>query len=505
MAAPDPLIGTTIGSYQVSSKIGVGGMGAVYMGVHPLIGKKVAVKVLHAEFADKQDVVQRFFQEARAVSLLRHPHIVELIDFGKLDGSFGALHYCVMELLEGETLRDRLKRGAIPEAHAASIATQIADAVAAAHRQQIIHRDLKPENVFLVGPQLDNVKILDFGIAKLTGQGQASMQTQAGTLLGTPSYMSPEQCMARPVDARTDVYSLGIILFEMCTGRVPFIGEGYADLLIKQINGELPSPRSINPSLSVGMERVIARALEKEPAQRFQSMEEFQGALAAPMKMAGPMPQLRPIGPDDSTVVGGNVPTTLQGAASEMRSSAPTRMGDAPPRRRGAGAILGVVAGLVVAAGVLGFVFKDQLLHKGEITDTVDTTGKTDPPKKDPNANQKKMHLHVGSEPEGAEVRREDGTVLGTTPLDAELPADNSMVKLTIHKDGFRDEVRQVILSDRDKTLAFRMTAEDEKKKKTPKSPDKLKDDKPKVEKPKKKDSGDKPVHLGDDILAPKL
>src|SRR5579871_261893 len=119
MAAPDPLIGSTIGSYNVSSKIGVGGMGAVYLGIHPLIGKKVAIKVLHAEFADKQDVVHRFFQEARAVSLLRHPHIVELIDFGKLDGTFGSLHYCVMELLEGETLRDCVKRGPIPEAHAA--------------------------------------------------------------------------------------------------------------------------------------------------------------------------------------------------------------------------------------------------------------------------------------------------------------------------------------------------------------------------------------------------
>jgi serine/threonine-protein kinase len=481
-------------------------MGAVYLGVHPLIGKKVAIKVLHAEFADKADVVHRFFQEARAVSQLRHPHIVELIDFGKIEGNYGSLHYCVMELLEGEVLRDRLKRGPIPEQEAAIICNQIADAVAAAHRQQIIHRDLKPENIFLVGPRRDTVKILDFGIAKLTGQGQASMQTQAGTLLGTPSYMSPEQCMARPVDARTDVYALGIILFEMCTGRVPFIGEGYADLLIKQINGELPSPRSINPSLSVGIENVIARALEKDPNNRFQSMEDFQRALAAPARVSGPIQQLRTAPPEDETVISGNVPTTLQGAASEMRAGAQTQMGDAAPRKRGVGAVLGVLAGLAIAGGVAAVILIKYphvigLGGSGGGTDPIeDPLGAVaDPPKKkDPVADVKKMKLHVGSDPTGANVLRDDGSVLGTTPLDAELPADGTMLKLTVHKDGFKDEARAVILSDRDKTLSFHLNSlEEDKPKKKPT---------PHVDKPTKKTKPEPgQIHLGDDILAPKL
>src|SRR5262245_47526507 len=143
--ASDALIGTEIGSYRITSTLGIGGMGAVYLGVHPLIGKRVALKILHAAFAEQQDVMGGFSNEARAVSLLRHPNIVELIDFGKMPLPTGdTLHYCIMEFLEGETLRDRIKRGPVPEAQAANIATQIADAVASAHRQKIWHRDLKP-------------------------------------------------------------------------------------------------------------------------------------------------------------------------------------------------------------------------------------------------------------------------------------------------------------------------------------------------------------------------
>jgi serine/threonine-protein kinase len=336
------------------------------------------------------------------------------------------------------------------------------------------------------------------------------MQTQAGTLLGTPSYMSPEQCMARPVDARTDVYALGIILFEMCTGRVPFIGEGYADLLIKQINGELPSPRSINPALSIGIERVIARALEKDPANRFQSMEEFQAALASPSQLGGAIQNMVPVTSDshnDSTVLSGNVPTTLQGAASEMRSSSPTQMG-AAPKRRGVGAVLGVIAGLAVAGGVLGFVLlKDNHATAGDTTGPGDTPATGEVAKKPDTKEEapaKKMRLHVGSDPGGAIVKKEDGTELGKTPLDTELPADGSMLKLIVHLDGFKDEVRAVILTDRDKTLAFRMTA-DKKADKKPDEPEK-KHHSSGSSSSKPKDTKDKKnVHLGDDILAPQL
>ena len=520
----DALIGTEVGSFKITAALGVGGMGAVYLGVHPLIGKRVAIKVLHAEFADKQDVVGRFFNEARAVSLLRHQNIVELIDFGKMDLPNGdPLHYCIMELLEGETLRDCVKRGPMLEADAIHICSQIADAVAAAHRQQIIHRDLKPENVFLTGKDKKTVKILDFGIAKLHDTaGAASVQTQAGVLLGTPSYMSPEQCMGRAVDRRTDVYALGIILFEMCTGRVPFTGEGYADLLIKQISADLPSPRSINPALSEGIERVMARALEKDPAGRFQSMEEFMTALAAPQTMAGPVREMPQAQPGDQTVVGTNISTTLSGATGEVgadMSAVPPSMQPPPSpltRKSGSGGmVIGIVVMLLAAGGGVGF-----LLLRGESNKNVAAVPQPQTPQQEPpQPPAAKARLHISSDPIGAEVRRKDtGEVLGLTPLDKELPADGSLMPLVVHKDGYKDGSRGVVLSDRDATLAFRLVADPnapaaaapaptDGSKKPPAPPVDNGIKTPPVEKKHHHSGGNlpRPPSGGDEILAPNL
>ncbi|MSP60622.1 MAG: serine/threonine protein kinase [Myxococcales bacterium] len=493
MAAPDPLIGTHISSYRVVARVGVGGMGAVYLAEHPLIGKRVAIKVLHAEFAERKDVVQRFFQEARAVSSLKHPNIVDVIDFGVLKAATGELHYCVMELLEGETLRDKMKGGPLPEAVAATLAGQIADAVAAAHGKAIIHRDLKPENVFLIGAHRDVVKILDFGIAKLIGD-TASMQTQAGILLGTPSYMSPEQCMARPVDSRTDVYALGVMLFEMCTGRVPFIGQSYADLLIKQIEGELPPPRSINPALSESIERVIIRAMEKDPNARFQTMEEFQAALATPGGLQSPtkaMPSATPI-QDTTVIMGGGASTTLQAAASEAHARA------AAGRRSSTGLVLGVVIGLLAAGGAGAFLLlrEDPTPSLTPGAPVPSPEGDPKPPAERPEApagELAKVVLHVASEPSQATVKRDDGTLLGTTPLDTEVVPGTRLL-LTIHKDGFKDEVRAVVVGDRDKTISIQLAAEAGK-------PAPHHDRKPS----QKPDRPRKPLRLGDDILAPSL
>ena len=496
--ATDPLINSSIGSYKVTSKIGLGGMGAVYLAVHPMIGKRVAVKVLHSEFAEKQDVVQRFLQEAKAVSALHHINIVEVIDFGQLGATQGNLFYCVMELLEGEVLRDRMKAGPMTEAQAVSIASQIAAGVTAAHQKRIIHRDLKPENVFLTGANHDVVKILDFGIAKLTGEGQASMQTQAGMLLGTPSYMSPEQCLARPVDARTDVYALGVILFEMCTGRLPFIGEGYADLLIKQINGDLPPPRSINPALSEGIEWVIMRAMEKDPNNRFQSMEEFERELAVPTT-AEPA-AFSPSGDPDQTVLSGsNGAATIQGMVSEFHSGTGSHPGVPAARKSSVGALLGIGALLIAAAGAGAFVLlRDDgkggssgisAAGGGDVTPSAEPPQPVVPP---PAVGPKKVHLHVSSEPAGASVKRDDdGTSLGVTPLDTELQA-GTMLKLTVHKDGFKDETRAIVVGERDKTLSLQLTV-----------------DAPPKPVHHSSSSHGKPEHpatnLGDDILRPSL
>jgi serine/threonine protein kinase len=470
----DDLIGLDIGSYRITSSLGVGGMGTVYLAVHGLIGKRVAIKILHSEFADKPDVIGRFFNEARAVSLLRHPHIIELLDFGKMEApARGTLHYCVMELLEGESLRARLQRERLTEALIIHITRQIAEALAAAHRQQIIHRDLKPENVHLVGPDKDFVKLLDFGIAKLHDQtGAAAVQTQAGTLLGTPAYMSPEQCMGRPVDPRSDIYSLGIMLFEMCTGRVPFVGAGYADLLVRHVTEPAPPVRTLNPALSPGIERIVARALEKDPAARFQSMDELLAALTRPEMLAGTVP-----GPSAATMVRAEAPTIVNASAPDLLGNrgggiappqgstisqvsgevAPKMTGNQPTlirppgeSRRPGGLIAAGIAVGILAIGGLGYAL---FRPRAPIV--------TNPPAQNPNppaiaAKPKMAHLQITSEPSDAQVKRGDtGEILGTTPLEKDLPADGTFMSIVIHKDGYQDEARGVRLTERDASLSF--------------------------------------------------
>jgi serine/threonine-protein kinase len=225
-------------------------MGAVYLAVHPGIGRKAAVKVLHPELARDRDIVTRFLNEARAANAIRHPGIVEIFDSGTLDS--GA-PYIVMELLEGESLTSRLLRGRLPLDQCLEIARQAAAALGAAHAQGIVHRDLKPDNLFLVPdalePERERVKVLDFGIAKLNpgSIGAGSVRTRTGAVLGTPVYMSPEQCRGtREIDRRADVYALGVILYEMVCGRPPFYSEGFGELAHLHIS-EPPPPPAATP------------------------------------------------------------------------------------------------------------------------------------------------------------------------------------------------------------------------------------------------------------------
>jgi serine/threonine-protein kinase len=286
---PDPMLGQTIGNYRVSQKLGEGGMGSVYMAEHPHIGKKVALKILHAEFASNPDVVARFFNEAKAVNDIGHPNIVDIIDYGVLTtGPNGeGLVYFIMEFLPGATLSDLIRREAplAPE-RALSITLQVADALSASHKAQIVHRDLKPDNIILIqrGREKDFVKLLDFGIAKLTGDQPGSRRTRTGLVMGTPAYMSPEQCEGRGnVDHRADVYALGIVLYEMITGRVPFYGEGYGEVLVQHLTQAPPPPSTIRGLIPPHVEQVILKALEKRPEMRFPTMDEMSKALMDPV------------------------------------------------------------------------------------------------------------------------------------------------------------------------------------------------------------------------------
>jgi serine/threonine protein kinase/WD40 repeat protein len=280
------MIGKVLGHYRVLAKIGSGGMGEVYRASDQRLGRDVALKILKPSLAHDQDRLRRFEQEARAAAALSHPNIVAIYDIGMHDGA----PYIVSELLEGQTLRERLFDGPLPQRQAVDYATQIAQGLVAAHEKHIVHRDLKPENLFLTKDA--RIKILDFGIAKLTNtefgsepgkEGSiASMttQTKIGSVLGTIAYMSPEQLRGKTVDHRSDLFSFGAILYEMLTGKRPFAGETQVDTLTAILREDPPEMVRGGHDIPAAFEQVVRHCLEKEPENRFQSARDLAFALS---------------------------------------------------------------------------------------------------------------------------------------------------------------------------------------------------------------------------------
>ena len=278
----DPYIGKTIdGRYLVEAILGEGGMGVVYRGRHKVIDKKVAIKVLRGEMARNKEVTERFLQEARAASSIGNPHIIDISDFGTLaDGST----YFVMEFLGGKSLTDVMAEiRPMPIPRIISIAKQIADGLHAAHEAGIVHRDLKPDNVIILQRSTpgatasgrDFAKILDFGIAKVGGE--ASRLTQAGSIFGTPHYMSPEQAAGTQVDHRTDIYALGIILYEMASGKVPFDADNFMGILTQHMyKAAVPILALVPaPEIPPGLDAIIQKCLSKKVDGRYASMGEL--------------------------------------------------------------------------------------------------------------------------------------------------------------------------------------------------------------------------------------
>src|SRR3954469_5179643 len=280
------MIGEQFGNYRSIALLGEGGMGAVYLAEHPGIGRRVAVKVLHKNYTRDESLLGRFLNEARAANAIRHPNIIEILDSGVLgDGT----PFLVMELLEGESLGARIRSvGALAISTALDFAYQTASALGAAHKKGIVHRDLKPDNLYVVAdpndPDRERIKVLDFGIAKLQAgsSGADSVKTRTGTLMGTPIYMSPEQCRGtKAVDHRSDMYSLGVIFYEMLVGQPPFVSEGFGDLVNMHLNVPPASARSKRPEIPLALDALVLKMLSKNPEERYAEMTEVQAALKA--------------------------------------------------------------------------------------------------------------------------------------------------------------------------------------------------------------------------------
>lgn len=278
----DPLIGTVLaGNYEILEVLGQGGMGVVYRGKHSLMERIVAIKMLLSQLISDTNSVKRFQQESKAAARLKHPHIIDVYDFGI---SPAGQPYIVMEFLEGTPLSDLIKKeGQIGVERSIKLISQACDALDHAHKQGVVHRDLKPSNIVLTqyDEEKDYVKVVDFGVAKLIEVGnnnEGQRLTQAGEVCGSPVYMSPEQCMGQDLDARSDIYSMGIVLYETLTGKLPILGKTMVDTMSKHIS-EAPVPfNEARPDLYIPerLEWVVNKAMAKDPAQRHQTMEEFK-------------------------------------------------------------------------------------------------------------------------------------------------------------------------------------------------------------------------------------
>src|SRR5436190_6879589 len=286
--------GSRLGPYDILALIGSGGMGEVYRAHDARLGRDVAIKVLPAAFSDDPDRLRRFEQEARAAAALNHPNIVQILDVGR----DGPTSYVVSELLDGDTLRAQMEGTTLPQSKAIDYARQIALGLAAAHGKGITHRDIKPENVFVMPD--GRVKILDFGLAKVREEAGVAESTRlhqstgAGVVLGTAGYMSPEQVRAQPADARSDIFSVGIVLFEMVAGTRPFQGDSAVETMNAILKEDPADLTLTNRRLSPAVDRIVRHCLEKAPGERFQSARDLAFALEALSGISTSNPDARP-------------------------------------------------------------------------------------------------------------------------------------------------------------------------------------------------------------------
>jgi serine/threonine-protein kinase len=453
---PDPFIGKSLGLYKIIEPLGRGGMGVVYVAEHVHLGKRFALKVLTRAVSRSKSAIERLKQEAVAASRIDHDNIVDVVNFDETpEGDF----FIVMELLRGTSLGDEIKKGPLPLERALRVAIQIARALHAAHDKGIIHRDVKPENVFLCAREEGElVKVLDFGISKVRDDDAERVRmTKTGELVGTPLYMSPEQARGETnLDARVDVYALGVIVYEMLTGRTPFTGENYFQLLWKHSNEAPPRLSSSGLTIPVppDLDAVVERALAKEPDQRFASMKEVHDALVAVAVSCG-FPWLSPAGRDS-------------GASATRR---PALSVPAPVVRRGPSQAVVAAAGAVAmglgAAGLIWQLLAPSGASSTERADVVERPGGhslpaepqrgPEPEPAPPVPAPETIAVSLTSTPPGAEVFRGEHRV-GATPIIDRLPRSDGAVEYRFVLPGHQPTTESVVPSE-DRTLRVHLRA----------------------------------------------
>jgi serine/threonine-protein kinase len=465
---PDPLIDQTLaGRYRILRKIGEGGMGIVYEAIHVVIEKRVALKILREDFSHRDDVVERFRQEAKSASRIGHEHIIDISDFGVTPS--GA-HFFVMELLHGNDLAEELEqRGPLPTRRAVGIALQCAKALGAAHAKGIVHRDMKPENIFMLQRDTgeDFVKIVDFGIAKMSdidtpGAVPGRKLTKTGMIFGTPEYMSPEHAAGKELDHRVDVYAMGIILYELLTGRVPFQGDTFMGILTQHMFEQVPPLRMANPSCSAPpeLEQLILRAVSKNADDRQQSMDELAQELNAVLQQSSALSSSMPP-PGTITHVDRQRPFVSAPASLQP----PPRFPHAPTvdseslydlsPARSKGSSLGLWAALlgILAAGIVGALFilrsdpppatpgtpvgaTPATLASAPPAPAVADPGAA-PPAVTPTPPSATVEVEVHSEPNGAAVLVSGKGVCEPTPCRFQTPR-GTPIKVTVQRTGYR-------------------------------------------------------------------
>jgi len=466
------VLGTTIGNYQITALLGVGGMGKVYVAQHPTLARKSAIKVLHADQARDPTALSRFFTEAKAADAIRHPSIVEIYDYGTLpDGA----PYIAMEYLEGETLAERLARAPLTLGQSLDLVIQAASALGAAHAKEVLHRDLKPDNLFLIAdparPGEVRVKIVDFGIAKLHDElGEVSHRTRTGALIGTPLYMSPEQCLGiRELGPPSDVYALGVILYELVCGRPPFEAEAVGALINMHVNEPVLAPRKLNPRLPRALEAILTRALSKVPENRYPRMEELQGELErlrAQLERSDPQalaaaPERRSSRPQEVATV----PAATITGAPRARTTGTSHAGG----RRLLYALAGVAA--VILLAVLTQREPRPLSPPAPPPPAAVVTPAPPPAPPLP----ARVTLQLDSLPAGATVRV-GSELAGKTPIAFTTSAQSEAVGVTFSLEGFQSETIQAIPSEGLKVFAHLLPLKRKGGKKAPAPPPPLED-----------------------------